>query len=357
MCCMQEIVSALKKHSICEVFDEVELEELAKLFKIKKYKAKDFLIQENSLNNEVFFLEKGTVEILKTKNNQTFVLRTFQEKEILGEMTFIDSKQRCTAGIQAKDNVEVLSMEKKALDKLPSKFSFLKYKFPLEVIKAATEKMDNTNQKLVEEIIFQKYFAKFVLLLILCFCWVTLVVGFHEKLRQDVPFSVIATVTSVIGTGFCIFLIKLLQQPIQFYGVTLNNWKQSLFEGILICSGLIILYNIFFPEENFISTQWSYILYGGGTLYIIVAFLQEFVFRGILQSVLQKFYEDEKGYFSVLVSSLVFSIIHVNYGYLLTILSFLMGLFLGMIYLRHKNLLGVSLIHLCLGCMYTSPIF
>jgi membrane protease YdiL (CAAX protease family) len=85
--------------------------------------------------------------------------------------------------------------------------------------------------------------------------------------------------------------------------------------------------------------------------YIIHSYIQQF-FRAIIQTLVQRFLLDPKGYISVIFTALAFSIVHANYGFESMIVTLIVCIFFGLIYKRTYNLLGVTLVHFILGLIY-----
>lgn len=157
---------------------------------------------------------------------------------------------------------------------------------------------------------------------------------------------------------FCILILVSLIVYIIFrklgytkneFGLSKNNLVKSIKDNILLIitmlmAGLII-YNISF--YRFIPTESLY-------FYLIYIFIlspaQEFLYRGVLTSVFEK--RNVKRYYSIIVISLMFSFLHIIYMDLWTvILTFIIGIIWQCIYLKSKNLLGVSISHSVVGVL------
>jgi membrane protease YdiL (CAAX protease family) len=78
-------------------------------------------------------------------------------------------------------------------------------------------------------------------------------------------------------------------------------------------------------------------------------YLQEFMARGVLQGSLQRFMKASRPIVPILLTSCLFGISHMyvslGFALMVTLASFVLGL----LYHRHKNLLGVTLAHVILG--------
>ena len=89
-------------------------------------------------------------------------------------------------------------------------------------------------------------------------------------------------------------------------------------------------------------------------LYVPHSYLQEFIARGVSQTLLVRFLDDKRGFRSATIIALIFADIHVYISWLATAVgAFLFGVLFGLIYLRQKNLIGVTLVHLAVGTAAT----
>ena len=163
----------------------------------------------------------------------------------------------------------------------------------------------------------------------------------------------------VLVTPF-LYLLKRSNSSISAFGITSKRWKQSTLEGVTITvAGMVLMsfggLTFSIIKEIPITNLIVFNVYNPKLLlYLPHTFLQEFMIRGVIQTSLQKFFKDEKGHSSIGVSSLIFGTLHFHYGILAFIVTFLSSIVFGYIYMRHKNIIGVSIIHFTLGTMAIS---
>jgi PAS domain S-box-containing protein len=88
----------------------------------------------------------------------------------------------------------------------------------------------------------------------------------------------------------------------------------------------------------------------GAYIYLFTAFIQEFLARGVIQtsvkSLMQVKYQKA---FSILLTSLLFSLMHLPFGFIFMLGAFFLSLILGYLYERHENLWGCALLHWSCG--------
>ena len=97
---------------------------------------------------------------------------------------------------------------------------------------------------------------------------------------------------------------------------------------------------------DFINAQW---LQFETLSYIPHSILQEFVFRGIVLTALVRMFRDNPKWHALILSSLLFGFMHIQFGVGAIFVTFLVGMAFGLMYLRHNNIVGVSLAHIVLG--------
>lgn len=95
----------------------------------------------------------------------------------------------------------------------------------------------------------------------------------------------------------------------------------------------------------------------GASIYLFTAFIQEFLARGVIQTsvkaLMQVKYQKQ---FSILLTSLLFSLMHLPFGFIFMLSAFLLSILLGYLFERHGNLWGCALLHWVCGylamCLY-----
>lgn len=87
-------------------------------------------------------------------------------------------------------------------------------------------------------------------------------------------------------------------------------------------------------------------------LYPLTSLLQEFLARGFLLTCLMNIYDSKrKKHVSVMLSSLLFTALHLQYGFLFMVGAGILSVILGYVYVKDENIWGVSIIHYVFGTM------
>ncbi|MDF1750021.1 MAG: CPBP family intramembrane metalloprotease [Alphaproteobacteria bacterium] len=79
------------------------------------------------------------------------------------------------------------------------------------------------------------------------------------------------------------------------------------------------------------------------------SFLQELVARGFMQSSFQRFLNDKTGWRSVFLTGTLFGLFHLHFGFPAVAVTIFSSFIFGALYLRHRNLAGVTLLHFMSG--------
>ena len=86
--------------------------------------------------------------------------------------------------------------------------------------------------------------------------------------------------------------------------------------------------------------------------YPLTSILQEFLARGFLLTCLMSIYDTEKKkHISVILSSLLFTALHLQYGFLFMVGAGILSVILGYVYIKDENIWGVSIIHFVFGTL------
>lgn len=93
-------------------------------------------------------------------------------------------------------------------------------------------------------------------------------------------------------------------------------------------------------------------------VYPATVVLQEFLSRGVMQGSLGRIFTGKHAEgMAVVVSSLIFGVLHISYGFMYMAAAFVLSLALGSLYSRQKSIWGLCIIHYVLGEAATFLLF
>jgi len=165
-------------------------------------------------------------------------------------------------------------------------------------------------------------------------------------------------IVEIISIFIILRMMFVSKLSLKDFGVTLTGWKRSIVESLIVSAVFIGLLAYFkhwvcahhsgvFKENHIFSLSYFNISY---VTYILIAPLQEFVARGVVQGSLERLLDTRyKGFVAILVTSFLFGALHMAHSLNLAIASFISSWVWGWMYCRQKNLTGVSLSHFLVG--------
>lgn len=149
-----------------------------------------------------------------------------------------------------------------------------------------------------------------------------------------------------------------MKVPLADIGVTTRNLGRSIREGLAVSAALVALTAVLFVIFNNVEALPGMRLSIdplGAIAYFFHSFFQELVTRGFMQTSIQRFLNDRKGYVSVVVTGVFFGIFHVHFGLGAVAMIIVSSLIFGTFYLRTRNLAGVTLFHFFIGaCAFST---
>jgi CRP-like cAMP-binding protein len=104
--------SYLKRHSLFGGVTEEAFEQIRPLVRTQHFAPGDVVMHEGAVNDRIYLIVRGSVEIVKGRHDQPELLRritTMAEGETFGEMELIDI-QPCAATVRALEDTTALSL-------------------------------------------------------------------------------------------------------------------------------------------------------------------------------------------------------------------------------------------------------
>ena len=191
------------------------------------------------------------------------------------------------------------------------------------------------------------------------FAWSLLRFTLHIYLRSSTYTFIIECITFalfleiVFMTSFSMSDIGLVPNP----STLKKNCLETLIIAGVTCS-LLLLSKVFL---NFIGIRIKPYFIGGSLhgayIYIFTSLVQEFLARGVIQTSIKYLMRVKyQKTFGIILTSLLFSIMHIPLGFYFMSGAMLLSLALGYIYERHGNIWGCVFLHWCCGyigmCLY-----
>ena len=184
-----------------------------------------------------------------------------------------------------------------------------------------------------------------LILILLIYLLVPILILYNSYL-----FKIKFYILTIIGVIIFI-LMKVFNIKNKDLGINKNNILKSIKRSLLLIIVSIIIIIIFkllhIDKYNSNESIFFYIFY-----ILISCPIQEFLYRGVF-GYFEKVYNNK--YLWLIISSLLYSFIHIIYKDILTcILTFIIGIIWYILYRKDYNLVGVSISHIIIGILTIS---
>lgn len=118
---------------------------LGEIIKVAGIKAGDFLLQEGEVDNSLYVLVSGRLEVVKMDQGGTYVsLHVLQPGGMTGELGFVDGMPH-SAGLRAITDCEVFLVHRVDFDKLVTKDPDLVFKVMRSIVRTVHKILCNMN--------------------------------------------------------------------------------------------------------------------------------------------------------------------------------------------------------------------
>jgi len=368
----------LFKHNA--LFAGIELNQIETLFSVTKESILEpgkYLIQDGEKALEMYFVLEGELEVIKRdeKHHQDHVIATLKGGDVFGEIALVDRGLR-SASVRSLTTVRVRSLIFSDFERLSKQDPEL-LKIYIQISQNISHRLRHANEKTIEAVQREAdqyktrvFMGTFLVNIITMICLFTFSLQGLKYLLKSVPnTSVIAIPLIVIFAFFSYLLMRKSNLPPVFWGMTCKNWKRSVYEGILytipflglqITGKLLLLdfdpvylgHSLFEPYAMITDpahknlTYWIILTLS----YWLFVPLQEILARGVLQGLLEEFLVGKyRVWTSIFVSNLIFGTVHLWLTGFIAATLVIQGIYLGWLYSRTHNLIGVSIAHMMLG--------
>lgn len=366
----------MKNIGMLDDLTDSELEALMSLVHEKKISANEIIIYEHARDDDVYIIKEGAVRVEMTdeEGNVKHKIALLGAGSLIGELSALDHAPR-SAEVIADTDTSILFFSLAALKQLSQTListqshTSLYDKVRLNISKNIARHLRKTNVSLVSELrekmeiirarlAIESVMAGTLIILSLYFIILNLFENYDYLKSKS---TLIGAPSLFIFTLITLISMKNSGFSFSFFGFNLRHWKTVCFESILysIPFMLIILAikyvaiiklsinePLFSYSINRFATHSFQASVTLALLYLIFIPCQEMIFRGALQTTLSKFFMGKYAVTrAILLTSLLFGATHIHLGILMTLSTFFLGIFWGMLYEKQHSLLGVIISH------------
>ena len=375
------MVNSLRKNSSFLVdnpmfrgLSDKQLEEVIQVLDEVHVNAGEIIATEGDPASELYFIKSGTAEVFKKEPELDYEhrLSTLSTGDSIGEMAVLDCKPR-SASVRAVSDCSLLMLKNDKLQSLSaaeeSAYSKIKSNLSCEM----SERLRQTNEMTVRSLRMQLAEEKSRVSMGILICMLLVGICLYVfSLQVIASWARAASTTTAVSVSIIFlfaamsfFVIKKGGYPFSMYGLTIENWRQSLIESILLLVPILMLLCVLkwlylkwvpgIQEYPLLSLGQHLKLSKSGLIltclaYSVFAPVQEFIARGCFQSSFQNFLVGKyRTLTAIVISNLMFSMTHLHISISFALVAFIPGLFWGWQYARHKTLIGISISHIIIG--------
>jgi hypothetical protein len=221
-------------------------------------------------------------------------------------------------------------------------------------LKNSIQELEKSNAELLDSIRKREFISGFfasILVLIVVYTLSFSLIITYPSVNTYIP-----RLTEIFVLILGIITIKKSKLPLSTFGLTFKGWKRSLAESLLFTAGifgLMVLFRIYLNLQSGIQTMNIFPIRDfdiSVILYAPVAFIQEFLTRGIIQTaMIIHFVHKRKVLISIFLMACIFGGSHLNYSLALAVSSFFLSFGWGYMFHRTPTIIGVALSHFLLG--------
>lgn len=369
------LFSFLKNVRLFSGYTDEEIHSLLPLIKTSTFHKGAYFFKEGDTGEYLYVIVKGKVEILKkdpeAEEEHHFV--ALGSSEWFGEMLLLGDKVRA-ASARAEEETEVILIPLKELSSSRQGMANLATETAHRLRKTNEIALGSFKEEL-QLVKTHDHMGQFIVhLFILLTVYFYLLKMFNDYNFNDFLKNTMASLLIIAFGISAAILVKKSEYPLDYYGLTLKNWKRNAYEAVIFSIPLLIF--IFFLKWalisfvpifkhntlfQFASSEHPFLYFFHTTtqnkdfylfigLYIVLVPIQEFIARGCLQSVLQQFFvSSNKVILAILTSSLLFGMFHGLKTFSFAGVAFLLGIFWGWLYARQKSIVGPTISHILIG--------
>ncbi len=191
------------------------------------------------------------------------------------------------------------------------------------------------------------------------FCIWIIIFGLWEFLKRPLPADFMTHGVEVLGIVMLLFIIHRTSLTWHDLGVMTDKPKETVRTALIVAAcAVALLFLLKFVARLIVPTSFEpdapfFDISRFGLrqiLYIFTAGIQEFLARSVVQGNLKRISVGKHtGVHSIILSSLIFSALHIHLGFLFMIGAAILAGLEGILYEKQKNIFGVWIVHWVFG--------
>jgi CRP-like cAMP-binding protein len=373
----------LRRAQLFAELDEEAFQRLARLASVVRLEAGAPLFVEGDEPDRFYVVLDGQCDVVKRARDGRFVdiIATVEPGQSVGELPLIEAGPRsATVRASRPTTLAAFPIEpvRRELFETHRAYPYLPFLRELEshlvtTVKRRTEQSIRLLEERAHSLEHQKRMSVFIIYVITVLCAFMFVLAGLTTLTQQGGDTTAITLPVIVIIGIVLLRpIRALGLGPEDYGITTRHWRASLRDGLVLSVPLLAAVTLakavfvalsdahaHLPIVDLFGTDGvgeappgavgRWLLFNLAYVGVIVP-LQEFISRGLLQGLLERFIESKhRTLLAIVISNLVFAAFHLYISIGVAVLTLLLGACLGWLYTRTRNLLGPCVAHAITG--------
>lgn len=349
----------LKKIPIFSELTDAELNYLAQYVSQESFSSNEEIIREGDQETDIYLVVDGEVVIVKKNaSEREHEIRRLGSGNVFGEMAIIDREPR-SATVRAVGPTRALRLPLEKLDIPDVAASTIYDKILSQIARTSLQNIRSTNQDYVaslqehiSNLNMQNQFGIFFVCTLALYSIQTVLTLYFPLESGRYSLEGLSWVRLLMLLVPTLFLARYLHFSLKNFGLTWTYTKVALCETVSLLAVAFVggwayaYFAHFLPEFKAHLMAMVVSWFSWHTLVLLLYILAfEFVIRGVIQTSLQRYLHDDKGYIAVFLTANFLWLLNLYMGLYQGGIRFLMDIFLGAVYVRHQTLIGVVILH------------
>lgn len=356
-----------------------DLNDLKPFIYEERIDAGDYIYREGDPSNCLYLLRSGSATFVKQshtindplygtfKGKKEVPFKLFLPGDMIGETGYVDGLKRAQS-IKAKDDCSLFIIKYDELKKYTQTTVTRMQVIDRHLVANLSHRLRASDALIIRKASYlalltkkRVFIASFFINFLLCALAYVLLLSY----MSDPALKHFFKISSAPLLLFFLVMMLLTKNkpPFKMYGITLDNLKQSIIEGLIFtvvfCS-VITLAKIalitYIPACHSLpiidlpaaKNMIPFMILA--FIYLLSSPAQEFLVRGALQAPLEYLLGGKhRVWKSIVLSNLIFSSLHLQIDHEFALAVFIPGLFWGWLFHRSRNIIGVSISHFIIG--------
>lgn len=357
---MSNEIEILQNQILLQSMTHDELLKIYPLLEQKEYDINDVILEEGDMTTDLYFLKEGEVVVLTWDQDHKYQLplARFIAGQMFGEMSFMDGSPRSST-IKATKHTIVWKLSREKFDTHLPEMASIQNKLITNIAIINIQRIRSSNQSSTKNLRSElgslqrrEEQGEMAFSLVLLIGFLVLGTLFIKAEWPEYSLDLLYLSSWLILYPLVTILVKSYHYDFSEFSLIKNHLMKTIITSLVISVGAVaFLFLCNWIYHHFAVSTMSFYHVGKLwiALYLIYCYAYEFIVRGVLQTTIRNFLNDESGRKAVFLTASFITLLQLPLFYVAAFPSWIANILLGAIYLRQQNIVGVFIIHFVLG--------